>query len=205
MNLLEKGKLIIDKDIVSVEVSFINFDGEKCRGVLEVHKDVRYEVVNIFKEIEEIGFPIFKMETIDKYGYDDERSVVDNNSSAYNFRFVSGSTKLSDHAIGLAIDINPKQNPWMHPSAFNKFPYILGEKGTIEVGSDIVNIFNKWGWSWGGNWKNPDYQHFFRGGDLNKNIKNKLYSDLGIENPYFKKVPKGRIDRFKDFIKRIIR
>lgn len=204
-DLFKKGKGLIDKDIVKIEVSFINFEGTEDKGILEVHKDVKDEVIKIFNEIKEIGFPIFKMETVDKYDFDDEKSVVANNSSAYNFRFVSGTTKLSDHAIGLAIDINPKQNPWVHPSALNKFPYVPGEKGTIEKGDEIVSIFEKYGWSWGGNWRNPDYQHFFKGGDVNKRIKNKLYDDLGIDNPYLQSQPKGRIDKFKDFVKKIIR
>jgi len=204
-DLFKKGKSLIDNDIVKIEISFINFEGMDDKGILEVHKDVKDEVVKIFNEIKEIGFPIFKMETVDKYDFDDEKSVVANNSSAYNFRFVSGTTKLSDHAIGLAIDINPKQNPWIHPSALNKFPYVPGEKGTIEKGDQVVKIFEKYGWSWGGNWRNPDYQHFFKGGDINKRIKNKLYDDLGIDNPYLQNQPKGRIDRFKDFVKKIIR
>ena len=119
-----------------------------------------------------------------------------------NGLFVSGTTKLSDHAIGLAIDINPKQNPWVHPSALNKFPYILGEKGTIEKGDDVVSIFEKYGWSWGGNWRNPDYQHFFKGGDVNKRVKNKLYDDLDIED--FKNDPysgvEERIEEHKIFV-----
>ena len=204
-DLFKKGKYLIDNDIVKIEISFINFEGTEDKGILEVHKDVKDEVVKIFNEIKEINFPIFKMETVDKYDFDDEKSVVANNSSAYNFRFVSGTTKLSDHAIGLAIDINPKQNPWIHPSALNKFPYVPGEKGTIEKGDQVVKIFEKYGWSWGGNWRNPDYQHFFKGGDINKRIKNKLYDDLGIDNPYLQNQPKGRIDRFKDFVKKIIR
>lgn len=205
-DLFKKGKRLIDKDIVKIEVSFINFEGTEDKGILEVHKDVKDEVIKIFNEIKEIDFPIFKMETVDKYDFDDEKSVVANNSSAYNFRFVSGTTKLSDHAIGLAIDINPKQNPWVHPSALNKFPYVPGQKGTIEKGDEIVSIFEKYGWSWGGNWRNPDYQHFFKGGDVNKRIKNKLYDDLGIENPYLQNnKPKGKIDRFKDFVKKIIK
>jgi len=202
-NLIRSGKSIIDKDIVLIEVSFINFDGDEDKGVLEVHKNIKDEVINIFKEIKELRFPIFKMETIDKYDYNDKKSVLSNNSSSYNFRFISNSNKLSDHAIGLAIDINPKQNPWLHPSSINKFPYIPGEKGTIENSSEIVNIFKKYGWSWGGDWKNPDYQHFFKGGDINKNIKNKLYSDLGIDNPYLQKNDKGIIDKFRDFVKRL--
>ena len=61
-NLIRSGKSIIDKDIVLIEVSFINFDGDEDKGVLEVHKNIKDEVINIFKEIKELRFPIFKME-----------------------------------------------------------------------------------------------------------------------------------------------
>jgi hypothetical protein len=66
----------------------------------------------------------------------------------------------------------------------------------------VVDIFEKYGWSWGGNWRNPDYQHFFKR-DVNKRVKNKLYDDLGIDNPYLQNQPKGRIDRFKKFVKKL--
>jgi hypothetical protein len=204
MRILDKAKSLIDKDIVKVNIKYIDFDGNEKEGIMEVHKEVRNEVLTIFEELKKINFPIYQIKTIDNYNYSDLESVKANNSSSYNFRFVAGTTKLSDHAIGLAIDINPAQNPWIHPSALNIFKYEPGKKGTIEVNSDVVRIFEKHGWSWGGNWKNPDYQHFFKGGDINKKIKNSLYDELGIENPYLQnKKETNRISRFKDFVKRL--
>lgn len=76
----------------------------------------------------------------------------------------------------------------------------IHRKGTILEKGQVVEIFKKYGWSWGGYWKNPDYQHFFKGGDFNKEIKNKLYSDSGVENPYLK-TSKGKLSKFKEFIK----
>src|SRR5574343_181368 len=140
------GKRYMDKNICKLNIEYIDFIGDKKTGVLEVHKDVKDEVLNIFNELKDINFPIFQIKTVDNYEFDDEKSVIANNTSGYNFRFVKGTTKLSDHAVGLAIDINPKQNPWVHPSALNLFK---GEKGTIELGDDIINIFSKYGWSWG--------------------------------------------------------
>jgi len=203
--LLNKGKELMDKDISKVKVNYIDFDGNNKIGEIEVHKLLENEVKDIFDKIKESGFPIEKIEPIDKYNYSDELSVRANNTSAYNFRFVGATNKLSDHAIGFAIDINPYQNPWVHPSALNITSYDESLKGTILKNSDIVNIFEQHGWSWGGNWRNPDYQHFFKGGDLNKTVKNKLYDDLGIENPYIQVTePKkeSRIDKFKDFMKK---
>lgn len=207
-NIKEVGKKYMDKNICKLNIEYIDFNGNEKTGILEVHNEVKDEVISIFNEIKSIKFPIFQIKTVDNYDFDDEKSVIANNTSGYNFRFVKDTTKLSDHAIGLAIDINPKQNPWLHPSALNLFKYNPGEKGTIEVDDQIVKIFSKYGWSWGGNWKNPDYQHFFKGGEVNKSIKNKLYSDLKIQNPYLQTVstpgkkPQSRISKFKEFIKR---
>jgi hypothetical protein len=75
-------------DILIRLVSYINFDNKESSGLLEIHQDVKGEVIKIFKEIIELS--IFKIETIDNYD-DDEKSVVANNSSGYNFRFVRGT------------------------------------------------------------------------------------------------------------------
>ena len=53
-DLFKKGKSLIDNDIVKIEISFINFEGMDDKGILEVHKDVKDEVVKIFNEIKEI-------------------------------------------------------------------------------------------------------------------------------------------------------
>lgn len=189
-DLLKRGKDLVDKEIECIEAPYINFDGIETTGHIEVHKSVSDEVIQIFKDIKDIGFPIYNIETIDNYDYDDEKSVIANNTSGYNFRFVANSTKLSDHSIGLAIDINPVQNPWVHPSALNLFPYKPGTKGTIESNSEIVDIFKKYGWSWGGDWRNPDYQHFFKS---DNKIKSDIYNSL--------KIGENRISKFKDFRK----
>lgn len=116
----------------------------------------------------------------------------------YNFRFIAGTRKLSDHSIGLAIDINPAQNTWVHKSALNLFKYDPKVKGTIIKDNEIINIFKKYGWEWGGDWKNPDYQHFYKA-EQSKDIKNDLYDRSGIKNPY-----KSRIDSFKDYFRKIL-
>jgi hypothetical protein len=176
--MLPFGQKIIEQDIVPIEVEYINFDDDIKKGILEVHKEVKDEVVSIFKEIKDINFPIYQIFPIVIFNFSDKESIIANNTSSFNFRFVAGSKKFSDHAIGLAIDINPKQNPWVHPSALNLFKYEVGVKGTIEVGSDIVAIFEKYGWSWGGYWKNPDYQHFYKGGEINNKIKSELLEKI---------------------------
>jgi hypothetical protein len=194
MDKFYKLKELISKDIVKIKVNYTDFNLKDKVGEIEVHKSVKDEVQKIFNEIKESGFIIEKVETIDNYNYDDEESVIANNTSGFNFRFVSGTNKLSDHSVGLAIDINPKLNPWIHPSALSIFDYDTEIEGTIIDGGPVVNIFKKYGWSWGGYWKNPDYQHFFKGGEINKEIKKELYKKAGYNN---------MVLNFKDFLRKV--
>ena len=107
------------------------------------------------------------MKVISEYGYSDNDSMLDNNTSAFNFRKITNSDQLSNHALGLAIDINPKINPYVIGNT------ILPENATefadrnqitlgmIKKGEAVHEIFTKYGWSWGGDWHQPkDYQHF---------------------------------------------
>ncbi len=86
-----------------------------------------------------------------------------NNTSAFNYRCAAGSKKLSMHAYGFAIDINPVQNPYIKgkvvlpPGAV----YDIRKSGTLAYNSPVVKTFIRLGWTWGGNWKSlKDYQHF---------------------------------------------
>ena len=147
----------------AIEVEYIDYNGKESVGVLVVNKKVAKEVVEIFKEIKAAGFPIEKIIPISEYGWDDDKSMYDNNSSGYNYRFVGGTKKLSNHAYGIAIDINPRYNPMIIGDKV--YPpngsYCDKNKGTISADSAVVKIFKKRGWEWGGDYKSlKDYQHF---------------------------------------------
>ena len=111
------------------------------------------------------------MVLIDDYGADDERSMMANNSSAFNCRVVKGSRKLSPHARGIAIDLNPLYNPY--DKTQNGHTIVQPEGGRawikrgpqvpygIEEGDLMLQLFKERGWTWGGDWKSlKDYQHF---------------------------------------------
>lgn len=138
-------KDIIEKDIVEVELNYIDYNGINQVGTLEVHKDIVDNIKGVFNELFNIKFPIFK---IDKsYQMNDEDIILDNITTAYNFRFVMGTNNLSKHAKGYAIDLNPKVNP-AKPS---KISHVYDE--SIETGkitTEVVNIFKKFGFKWGG-------------------------------------------------------
>ncbi|MDZ7626522.1 MAG: M15 family metallopeptidase [Ignavibacteriaceae bacterium] len=146
-----------------VDVYYYGFDEKIHKGQLVVHKDVVLDVIEIFELIRESRFPIGKVVPISKYGWSDENSMKDNNTSAFNYRFISGSRVISNHAAGLAIDINPALNPYIKNG--NSLPenciYDTTKVGTISASSELVKEFKQRGWEWGGDWKSlKDYQHF---------------------------------------------
>jgi len=146
-----------------VDVYYYGFDDKLHKGQLVVHKAVVLDVIEIFELIRESRFPISKVVPISNYGWSDEKSMQDNNTSAFNYRFISGTRVISNHASGLAIDINPMMNPYIKNgiSLPEKSVYDTIKAGTISSGSQLVKEFKQRGWQWGGNWKSlKDYQHF---------------------------------------------
>jgi hypothetical protein len=153
------------------EVTYLGFDGQTHRGELIVHEDLAAEVVAIFEQLLQLRYPIDKIRTADNYpGADDESSMEDNNTSAYNCRDIPGSGRWSQHAFGRAIDLNPLLNPEIdRTGAFqpkNAAPYLdrtRTDPGVLHAGDPVVRVFTDRGWRWGGDWRTPlDYQHFER-------------------------------------------
>ena len=153
-------------DLSYVPVAYRDFNGNTAYGEIIVNKNVGKEVGKIFKEIYDANIKIEKIKLIDEYNADDVKSMEDNNTSAFNYRVIKGTNKLSNHAMGYAIDINPLYNPHVINGVANprkgqpyarrvrKNPYMIFKN------DKIYNIFKKYGWRWGGEWKYPDYQHF---------------------------------------------
>jgi peptidoglycan L-alanyl-D-glutamate endopeptidase CwlK len=153
----------VKEELEIVTVSYYGFDGLIHRGQIIVNKKVSDDIVEVFKIIKETKFPVEKVVPMIEYNWSDEKSMQDNNTSSFNYRFLSGSKILSMHANGLAIDINPKQNPYIKNGSNSPAgsTYELDENGTICPDSEIVKVFKEKGWSWGGDWKSlKDYQHF---------------------------------------------
>ena len=155
-----------------VEVSHWGFDGDVHHGRLVVHRREAGEIVRVMKRLFHLRYPIRRMELIDRYGADDHRSMNADNTSAFNCRFVAGTTRWSMHAYGLAIDLNPIENPYVsgsHVSPPAGTPYAdrsRHARGMIHAGDQVVAAFaKKAGWEWGGSWSGPrDYQHFSSNG-----------------------------------------
>lgn len=158
-------------DLSYLTVPYMNFSGEICIGELIVNSRIAKDTLCVFKELLSIQYPIEKMILIDSYGADDILSMTDNNSSAFNYRFIDSTTILSNHSKGLAIDINPLYNPYI--KIVDGKERILPIEGAayvdrtenhpyyIKKGDACYNIFLKYGFTWGGDWTDSkDYQHF---------------------------------------------
>lgn len=152
-----------------VEVDYVGFDGQTHRGGLVVHQDLVGDVIAIFGQLYRLGYPIARMRTVDHYpGGEDEPSMEDNNTSAFNCRPLPSGRAWSLHAYGRAIDVNPLLNPFIDGSgAFqpnNAGPYLdraRTDPGILHAGDPAVRVFLDRGWRWGGDWRTPkDYQHF---------------------------------------------
>lgn len=153
----------ISSEMVLTQVEYIDYDGNYAEGLIVVNKEISKEVVEIFREIKETGFQIEKITPISEYDWDDDKSMEDNNTSGYNYRFVANTQKLSNHSYGMAIDINPRYNPMIVKDKISPSngSYSNKNKGTITADSEVVKIFKKRGWKWGGDYKSlKDYQHF---------------------------------------------
>lgn len=157
-------------DLRRVEIGFHTFNGRVRRGVLVVNKDVAQDVASIFTEIFRAGFPLHSMRPIEEFGGDDNASMAANNTSAYNCRSAAQANSPaadSPHANGRAVDINPRQNPWLDPRCDCFMP--TGRHaartpgpGKILQGGPVWRAFTGRGWTWQ-NVATPDYQHFDTG------------------------------------------
>lgn len=153
----------IRNNLSIVDVSYYSFDNRIHRGQLVVTSDLVNDVKWIFEKLLENKFPVEKVIPVVKYNWSDDASMKANNSSAFNYRFVAGTKRLSNHATGRAIDINPWQNPQIINGAASPEGAVYNPKakGTITKNSIVVKLFKEKGWEWGGDWKTrTDYQHF---------------------------------------------
>jgi peptidoglycan LD-endopeptidase CwlK len=158
-------KSILDQQIL-LEVTYYSFDGKLHQGQLVINKAVKQDLLDVFEMMRKDKFPIAKCIPIVKYGWSDNKSMADNNTSAFNYRKIAGKDKLSNHSYGRAIDFNPVQNPAVYKSGKispKGAKYDKKAAGTLISGDKYVKELKKRGWRWGGDWNSlKDYQHFDR-------------------------------------------
>jgi hypothetical protein len=157
-------------DLRRVEVNFHDWDGGVQRGVLVVNRDVASDIAAIFADLFDAEFPIRSMRPIEQFDGDDNASMAADNTSAYNCRQAGQANSpatFSPHANGRAIDINPRENPWLDPRCDCFMPTAKHAartpgKGKILEGGQVWRAFTKRGWIWQ-NFPTADYQHFDTG------------------------------------------
>ena len=161
------------EDLRYVHVRHMGFDGEAKDGELVVNKAIADDVLAIFEELYKADYPIEKVRLVDEYDADDEASMRDNNSSAFNFRFISHTTRISRHGLGMAVDINTRYNPYVKTvdgklsiEPANGADYVDRSKDfphKIDHEDLCYKLFKEHGFTWGGDWTHSkDYQHFER-------------------------------------------
>ena len=143
------------------------FDGGTYVGEMVVHESVAESVLEIFTQLYDAQYGIALMVLIDDFDADDTASMEANNASAFNHRLIAGTNSLSKHALGIAIDINPIQNPWVRGNAVQPEsgrPYVdrsLRLPHMIDHDDLAFQLFTAAGFMWGGDWTNPrDFHHF---------------------------------------------
>ena len=155
-----------------IRVSFHGFDGDRHIGRLVANKNAVGALVRALRSMYRNDFKIRRMRLVDRYDGNDRRSMRADNTSAFNCRFVSGTTRWSEHAYGRAIDINPVENPYVRsdgtvsPRKGRRYrDRSRHAKGMIHARDSTVRAFRRVGWGWGGYWTSAkDYQHFSASG-----------------------------------------
>jgi D-alanyl-D-alanine carboxypeptidase len=159
------------RDLRTLRLSYWDFDGRARVGRLVVHRRVSRDVVAVFRRLYAARFPIRRMAPVSRYRGSDDASMAADNTSGFNCRFVSGTSRWSMHAFGLAIDVNPVENPYISggrvspPAGRRYLDRARAGAGMAVTGGALVNAFAAVGWRWGGHWSGAaDYQHFSTNG-----------------------------------------
>lgn len=178
------GKSYQENDDISLDdlrylnILYYDFDHEVQHGELIVNESVAEDCLDIFRRLYEAEYEIESVRLIDEYwagngDATDTASVEANNTSAFCYRMTTNGKSLSNHALGCAIDINPRQNPyfdfvdgqaiWYHEGDESYLNRSDGKEHMITEDDLCYQLFTEYGFTWGGNWNNPkDYQHFER-------------------------------------------
>lgn len=154
-----------------VKVLYKNKAKQTLKGEIVCNKHIADDVAEIFYELYKANYPIERIRLMDDYNADDETAMRDNNTSSFNFRFISHSTKVSKHGLGLAVDLNTLYNPFvltvdgkLHVEPETALKYVDRSKNfdyKIDENDLAYKLFIQHGFEWGGHWKTrKDYQHF---------------------------------------------
>lgn len=151
-----------------VKVGYWGFDDQAHEGSLVVNVAATESAIKVFGRLYDDHFPLRRVEPVDAFGGDDNASMAADNTSGFNCRaaVAPGPPRWSAHAYGQAIDVNPVENPYVQGGDVlppDGAPYVERSNvrpGMAVPGGPLTAAFATAGWSWGGDWSSPDYQHF---------------------------------------------
>ncbi len=154
----KKGGPIPMNDLAYLQITHFDMKGNICTGELIVYERIAAKIMEIFKDIHAIKFPIKKMQLISNY-FNEDCSIEDNNSSAVCATYIYNSGKIPSKPFALGIELNARQNPcvsggYVMPSSGRKYSSrSLDIPGKIHSDSAIVKIFKERGFRWGGDYE----------------------------------------------------
>ena len=159
-------------DLRHIRALHWDYDNQMHVGEMIVNKQIADRVVSILRQLFDAKYPIQRMLLPDVYDADDETQMRDNNSSSFCYRAIAGSSKLSKHARGLAIDINTLYNPYYKDrDDGTRFIQPATAADYCDRSWDFLykidhddlcfRLFTEAGFEWGGDWTScKDFQHF---------------------------------------------
>ena len=159
------------EDLRYLHLLYKDMEGNTHEGEMVCNVSIADDLIGIFRQLYDADYPIEKMRLIDDYGGDDDASMADNNTSCFNYRIVSDTSHLSNHAYGLAVDLNPLYNPYIRQKGGATVVEPPEGEAYADRTSDFsykidkddlaYKLFTDAGFKWGGSWKSvKDYQHF---------------------------------------------
>ena len=162
----EGAEIALD-DLRYLRLTYCDFEGRTRTGEMVCNKLIAEDLVEIFRALYQARYPIRSIRLADDFGGSDEASMEADNTSCFNYRLRPGQRILSKHALGLAVDINPLENPYVRYGKVQPAgaePFADREKDfphKIDPTDLCYRLFRERGFYWGGSWqKHKDYQHF---------------------------------------------
>jgi hypothetical protein len=161
-------------DLRVLTVSHWGFDGRAHTGRLIVNRNAARPLAGVFRQLYRLHFPIRHLRLADVYGPIRGRPSDGDASGAFECRQAvpspcqggTGTGSWSMHAYGLAVDLNPVENPYVgcgqsrDPAARSYRDRSRHRRGMVT--RRVVDAFRAIGWGWGGSWagNTKDYMHF---------------------------------------------
>ena len=165
-SLPDNAKISIDQ-LRYLTLPYYDFEGQIQIGEMVCNQAIADDLLHIFKTLFSAAYPICSIRLVDDFDASDEASMQANNTSCFNYRTVEYSWRLSRHAFGMAVDVNPLQNPCVRGNRIR--PATAGEfvdrskdfPHKIDKDDLCKEVFTSRGFRWGGRWRSmKDWQHF---------------------------------------------